>query len=341
MADLLLLIPAALCLWGLKWTRGLNRECLDRDGTDALRGALALGIIFVHIAQYCPGGWGFALTQRLGYLLVAGFFFLSGYSLQSQHMAKKDYARGFLRKRLLGVLVPYLVITAVYWSYFQLIGRKYGWLDILSRFAQGNPIVSFSWFIPGILTFYLAFWAVMRLCRGRGALAVLGGGVWFVGYTLICILLEFGQWWYVSAFPAVLGMAWAVYRKPIDDLLRRRYWWALVLLLGTFAGVVILENAVQLGVMNTVLKSCAATLFAAGLVLVLYRVRLGNPVLRSLGRMSMELYLMQGLAIMVLRSRWLYVESPLLYGLLILVLTVVFAAVVHIAFKGIPKKPTQ
>lgn len=341
MADLLLLIPAALCLWGLKWTRGLNADCLDRDSTDALRGLLALGILFVHTAQYCPGGWGFAVAEKLGYLLVAGFFFLSGYGLQNRHMTRKDYPRGFLKKRLLGVLLPYLAVTAVYWSYYNLLGLGYHLWDVLKLFSQGKPIVSFSWYIPAIMTFYLAFWALMKLCGNGYSTMVLGGAVWFAVYCLACLLLDFGSWWYLSAFPAVLGMAWAVYRQKIEACLSKRYWTVLVAAATAFAGVVILENRLHLGALNTVLKACAATLFALGLVLLLYKLRLGNPVLRLLGRMSMELYLMQGLAIMVLRSRWIYVKSPLAYGALILVLTVVFAAVVHIAFKGIPKKPTH
>ena len=341
MAGLLLLVPVALCLWGLKWTRGLNEACLSREGTDALRGVLALGIVFVHIAQYCPGGWVFSQVEKLGYLLVAGFFFLSGYCLQKQYLTQKNYRKAFLRKRMLGVLVPYLVITAVYWSYYNLLGAHYSLWDVLKLFAQGRPIVSFSWYIPGVLTFYLVFWGLMRLCKANYFAMVLGGVAWFAVYCILCLVLGFGQWWYISAFPVVLGMAWAVYGKAIENSLKKWYWVALVLVLAGFAVAIIWEDSLSAGTVNTVLKVCTATLFVVGMVLLLYKLRLGNPVLRSLGRISMEIYLMQGMALMVLRSRWIYVENDILYGALVLVLTVVFAAVVHIALKGIPKKPTR
>ena len=341
MADLLLLIPLGLCLWGIKWERGLNEDCLQPRGTDALRGALALGVLFVHIAQYCPGGWGFVLMAKLGHLLVAGFFFLSGYSLQSRYMAQADYCKTFLRKRLLGVLLPYVVVSAVYWSYYNLLGMGYDLWDVLTLFAQGKPVASFSWYIPAILTFYLAFWGLMRLCKRNYGVMVLGGAVWFAVYCVVCLVLGFGKWWYISAFPVVWGMAWAVRGKAIEACLKKHFWLVFVPVVLAFAGIVILENQLHMGRLNTALEACAATLFVAGLMVLLYKLRLGNPVLRSLGRLSMELYLMQGLAIMVLRSRWIYVKSPLLYGGLVLVMTVVFAAVVHIAFKGIAKKPTR
>lgn len=341
MPDVLLLLPVALCLWGIRWDKGINGQSLSRRGTDALRGALALGVIFVHLAQFCPGGAAFALVEKTGYLLVAGFFFLSGYGLQRQHMTRKNYARGFLRKRLLEVALPYIAVTALYWSYYACLGRNYDWRYVLSRFAAGNPLVSFSWFIPAVLTFYLAFWLLMRLCKRNFGAMVLGGAVWFAVYTAACLSLGFGSWWYISAFPAVVGMAWAVHQEAIERVLRRRYFARLALVLGCLAGVAVLENLVSAGAAGNLLKACVATLFVAGLVVLLYKIRLGNPVLRLLGQMSMELYLMQGLAMMVPRSRWVYVESSLLYCLLSLVLTVAFAAVVHIAFKGIPKKPTR
>ena len=326
MAELLLLIPVALCLWGIRWTKGLNVESLNRDGTDELRGVLALGILFVHLAQYCPGGAVFAVVEKLGFLLVAFFFFLSGYGLQKQHMTCQHYAEGFLKKRVLGVLLPYLVVTAVYWSYYNLMGRGYSWLDVLKLFAEGKPMVSFSWFIPAVLTFYLAFWGLMRMCKQSYPTMVLGGAVWFALFCVLCRGLRFGQWWYISAFPVVLGMAWAVYQKPIEKYLEKRYFAVLLPVLAAFVGVMILEYMVRMGALNVLLKALAATLFVAVGILLLYKIRIGNPVLRILGQMSMELYLMQGLAIMVLRSRWFYVENVLLYGLLIMVLTVLFAA---------------
>lgn len=340
MADLLMLIPAALCLWGLKWTKGMNDEYLSRDGTDALRGLLALGIVLVHVAQYCAGGPVFSLVKKVGYLAVAGFFFLSGYSLQKQHMTRKNYHKGFLRKRFLMVLLPYLAVTALYWSYYNLLGRNYSLWDVLRMFAEGKTLVSFAWYIPAVLTFYLAFWALMKMCKQSYPTMILGSAVWFALYTAVCLLLKFGQWWYISAFSAVVGVAWAVHQKAIEKCLEKRYFAVLLPVLTAFAGVLVLESMFQGGALDILLKALAATLFAVGLVVLLYRVRLGNPALRLLGQMSMEIYLMQGLAIMLLRGRWMYVDNPLLYGLLTVVLTVVFAAVVHIAFKGIPKKPT-
>lgn len=338
MADLLLIIPLGLCLWGLKFCRGVNEQALSRSGTDALRGILALGILFVHIAQYCPGGPVFALVEKLGYLLVAPFFFLTGYSLLRRHMTHPGYVKGFLRKRFFAVALPYLVITALYWSYYQLLGRRCSPWDVVVLLARGRPIVSFSWFIPAVLSFYLAFWGLMKLCKQSYGTMVLGSAVWFALYTLLCLGLQFGQWWYISAFPAVLGMFWAHREAAIKKVLQKRCWPLLITAAACLAGFLVLENLAGAASLSSLLKACAATAFTATVLLALYKLRLGNPALRLLGQLSMEIYLMQGLAIMILRSRWIYVHSPLFYGLLILVLTILLAAVVHIALKGLPNR---
>ena len=92
---------------------------------------------------------------------------------------------------------------------------------------------------------------------------------------------------------------------------------------------------------EAVLKTVTTSLFAVGVVLVLRKVRLGNPVLNWLGEISMELYLLQGVAIMLWRDKILYIQNDLLYCLLALVTALGLAAVLHYGLKLIMKKPTR
>lgn len=341
MPDILLLGLLAVCLWRIRWSKERTEDYLSRNSTTALRGVLALGVIFVHLGQFNSGGALFELVGRVGYLVVAGFFFLTGYGLQKQHMTRKDYAKGFLRKRLLTVVLPYLVVTGLYWSYYLWLGRGYDWRYVLMSFASGKPLASFSWYIPAVMTFYAAFWLLMRLCGKNHTAMIWGGTAWFVVYTTVCVVLKFGSWWYISAFPAVVGMIWAVYQSKIEDVLRKRWLAAMAAVLVGLTAVFALDKLITAAVVGTVLKAVTAVLFCVAVILVLYRLRLGNPILHYLGQMSMELYLMQGLAMMVLRNRVIFVEDTLLYCALVLPVTVVFAGILHIAFKGIPKKPTH
>lgn len=341
MPDLLLLLLPLLCLWGLGFARPfgkqLNTNCLSPDRTASVRGLLALLVIFVHLGQYAPGGPVMELLSRAGYLIVAVFFFLTGYSLQIQHLEQKDYAKGFLFKRLRLVLLPYIVLTGIYWSYYLWMGRDYDLKYVLTRFLQGNPLVSFSWYILAILSFYLAFWLLMRLCKGNHKAMLLGGLIWFAVHTAVCVALKFSAFWYLSALCPVAGMAWAIYRKPLEALLQKRYFAVLAAAALALGLSFLLDVLINVPVLSEMIKIISAVLFTIVFVLALYKVRFGNPALHLLGQLSMELYLTQGLALMLLRSRLFPVRSPFWYAFLTLPVTVILAAVVYIAFKGFPK----
>lgn len=345
MSDFLLLIVPLLCLWGLGFAKPfasqLNKDCLSPERTASVRGLMALAVIFVHLGQYALGGPMLDLISKLGYLIVAVFFFLTGYGLQSQHIARQDYAKGFLLKRLRLVALPYLVLTGIYWSYFLWLGRDYDLKYVLMRFWVGNPLVSFSWYILAVFGFYLVFWLLMRLCKRNYTAMLLGGLIWFALHTAICVVMHFGAWWYLSALSAVAGMAWAIYREKLEAFLQRRYFVAAAAAFGLLAAFFLLDKLIDTPILSGVVKTGSATVFAVAFVVALYKIRFGNPALHFLGQMSMELYLTQGLAMMLIRNRVIHVDNSLLYSILVLPITVVLAAVVYIAFKGLPTSPRK
>ena len=111
---------------------------------------------------------------------------------------------------------------------------------------------------------------------------------------------------------------------------------------GVVAAIIVLGD--RLGSTETVeaiLKTVATSLFAVGVVLALRKVKLGNPVLNWLGEISMELYLLQGMAIMLWRSNSMNIQNDLLYCILALVTTLALAASLHYGLKMIMKNPTR
>ena len=342
MSDFLLLGLAGLCLWGLRpvkpFGKELNREALSPQTTTSLRGAMALLVIFVHVAQMNPAGPVFAVVGKMGNMAVSVFFFLSGYGLQKQHMTREDYRKGFLRKRILFVALPYVVVTSLYWLYYRWLGMGYRLQYVLQRLVSGNPLASFSWFILAIMGFYFAFWLMMLLC-GKNHKAMLRCGVcWFVLHTALCLLLKYDFWWYVSSFSAVAGMFWAVNEEKLQSLLAKRYF---LVAAGTLVALVLfllLDKLCGVPYLNTALKAVAVVLFALLLAVLLHKFRFGNPVLYYLGQMSMELYLLHGMGMMLIRNPVIYIADPLLYCALVVPVTVLLASIVHIAFKGLPKK---
>lgn len=347
MLNVLTLALGLLCLWRVKiwkpWGAQWNEGYLSVAETTSLRGVLAVVVILGHLALQTVSGGVFFQMSRVGYMAVAVFFFLSGYGLQRQHMTRPDYAKGFLRKRLLSVALPYVIVSVLFWVYYACGGRVISVQTLLTAAIRGNFIVTYSWYIVEILLFYVAFWLLMRICGKRQGLMVIGGLIWYGAFTAFCLVMGYSNWWYMSSLPLVVGMAWAVYEKQILAVLRKYYLVLLAAVVCVLGGMLLLSGRFfNTAILKDVAKIVIAVLFTLAVVLVLLKVRIGNPVLHFLGEISMELYLLQGLAMMLMRNQWLYIQHSLLYCVLVLLVDVALAALLHMVMKLFRKKtPTR
>lgn len=335
--DFLVLLLAGACLWGTKYAwpplRSLRADYLSGESCRGLRGLLSLGILLHHLGQKGMGLVLMPLLSKIGFLLVAVFFFLSGYGLMKQHMAKPDYRRTFPRRRLPAIILPYALATGLYWLLYWVLGTPWSGRAVLRGLVDGSPIVTASWYVLCVLLFYLAFWCLMWLWgrRFRGVLA--GAVVFMAGYVALCRWLGYGSWWYNTAPALVLGMAWALYQEKIDGVLSRHisrvFPGTFLLFLGTYGGKILLNPLLPSTMAAVSLTWPVSGLFVCCVVLGLTQVSLEGPLLRWLGDISLETYLVQFLFLQLLRSDAIRVENDLAYALLVLVGTLGFAWAMH------------
>ena len=158
--DLLVLLLLAVTLLNIKIVKPItafNDECLSLKSCNSYRGMFALVVILHHISQRVTCGYLLPDFTRVGYLAVSVFFFLSGYGLLKKHLSDDNYSRGFLQKRIPTILIPYILMTVLYWCVYAVLGDvksiEFLWNDFLKN---GNLIVWFSWYVVAILLFYLA-----------------------------------------------------------------------------------------------------------------------------------------------------------------------------------------
>ncbi len=84
---------------------------------------------------------------------------------------------------------------------------------------------------------------------------------------------------------------------------------------------------------SSLLAGIIAVLFVLNILLFSMKVRIGNRILDFFGSISLEMYLTQGLFIDCLRGASLYLESDLLYSLLVFTGTVLSGAALHFLFQ--------
>ena len=330
---------------------------LPKEFSVALKGALSLFIVGTHISSLCQPDeallW-LRLCNLLTPLALVFFFFLSGYGLMTQLRLRTLRTpttspgalwAGWLPRRLWGLTKPFLFFYAVA-LFFLFAG--FGFDHIPQALAQlkvnfiiwkvgiPGPLTA-AWYLLELMALYVFFYFSFRYVRRWGrAMLVL------ILLTLLLMLVAwqvgFGYYWLRYPLCFSVGVAYAIYERSIYKqikayrilclpavlLLMGVYTWS-VLTFPNHPIVLMLASHLAyfaLPVMLTVLsKVWGAT--------DLFMRRAHGPVgsaLMWLGGISLETYLLHMSFVNFFRSPVIYIQSPLLY------LVVVYTATIFGAY---------
>ena len=326
---------------------------LPKEFSVALKGALSLFIVGTHISSLCQPDeallW-LRLCNLLTPLALVFFFFLSGYGLMTQLRLRTlrtpttspgSLWAGWLPRRLWGLLKPFLFFYAVA-LFFLFAG--FGFDHIPQALAQlkvnfiiwkvgiPGPLTA-AWYLLELMALYVFFYFSFRYVRRWGrAMLVL------ILLTLLLMLVAwqvgFGYYWLRYPLCFSVGVAYAIYERSIYKqikayrilclpavlLLMGVYTWS-VLTFPNHPIVLMLASHLAyfaLPVMLTVLsKVWGAT--------DLFMRRAHGPVgsaLMWLGGISLETYLLHMSFVNFFRSPVIYIQSPLLYLVLVYTATI-------------------
>ncbi len=108
--------------------RGIKEEklifCID--DTNYLRGIAALMVLFTHLAQKLISPGLMFWYWFFGFLSVGFFMFASGYASYVQFQKKgREVFKGYVRKRLVRLYVPFLVVTSIFVICYRVSFRNY------------------------------------------------------------------------------------------------------------------------------------------------------------------------------------------------------------------------
>ena len=306
--------------------RTVSKDFLSLEQSKLIRGAACIGVIFHHVTQQITQ-YGMVdkgpvtMFNWAGFLFTAVFFFFSGYGLILNVYGRKDYLHTFLTKRIPAVLIPFWIVNAcfviveilVYHTHYVPVNAIKDVFGV--TLLNGN-----GWFIIEIVVIYLAFFVLFDLIKKKD-----------VALTLLCIfvilLIRFaffrghdapgaktswfrGEWWFNSTLTFVFGMLFARVKEKIVPFLNKFYIAVLpltmVLFYITFLYSIVrvkyhgYYGSFQVGVgprsmfITMLSQSAACVVFALLIILLNMKISVGNPVLRFIGSISMELFLIHG-----------------------------------------------
>ena len=204
-----------------------EEDYLSRQRTSFLNGFFIVFVFIRHITQYdiVPSEWErMALyVMPRGQLLVTPFLFFSGYGLMCSMMRSRyEYTGKLLTTRFPKLWLHFVLCIACYWCLSSLLlGKEYSLSHICLAAVTWTSFGNSTWYIGVTLLAYLIL-AISSYVTGRRGNILM----WMVSFflTVIClqlILLYKEPYWGNTALCIHAGMAYAMFRGPIEGLLRR------------------------------------------------------------------------------------------------------------------------
>ena len=349
MIGIIDIIPVMIII-SILWNAKLHKasegtvfdNCLSVGRTKQYRGLFAIVVVLHHLSQKTTTGILFPCFDDMGNLAVAVFFFLTGYGLQKQYIIKgKEYRKGFLQKRISIVLIPYLIMTLIYWFIAWLFGDKYSLYDVIHKMIIGKPIVTYSWYIISVLIFYFVFWIMMLLCKRPGTIIALSF-LWIGVYVVLCYKLGYETWWYLSSHLLIVGIIYGLYEKRITSIIKEHFTVIFLCVWTCFAALVILYPRLASVSVHQFTLTClyyfiGSVLFAAGFLLLTHKVHIDSPALKKAGEISLDIYLSHGLFINLFQNIF-PVYNDFLWCICVVVSTLVFSYIFHSLIKLLYKR---
>lgn len=334
----LLFFPILLlfvCLYKAKMHDGSTSEytVLSAEGSKIYKGLFALIVVLHHISlKIQNGGVVYSQFMKIGYLAVSVFFFFSGFGLMRQHMLKEDYGKNFFRKRLPKVLVPFLTAILFYIAVYAVLGIVYEPKALIRKILNGG-FIPYSWFVVCIIIFYIFFGIIIKVLKTHYYCVLAAVGIFCVLWIPACGVLRFGSEWYMSTHLLVFGVLVAIKYEEIKKFVSNHIFACLLpvslifLIIYAMQGKII--NLINKQVFEYAYSFVETIVFVMLLLLVSFKVSVGNKLLKFFGNCSFEIYLFQGMFIKILFNTKGMLSNEFMYALLCISCTILLAAIMN------------
>ena len=330
---------------------------LPKEFSVALKGVLSLFIVGTHISSLCQPDeallW-LRVCNLLTPLALVFFFFLSGYGLMTQLRLRtlrtptpipSALWMGWLPRRLWGLIKPFLFFYAVA-LFFLFAGEGFNHIPqalerlkfnlLIWKFGIPGPETA-AWYLLELILLYVFFYFSFRYVRrwGRAVLVL-------ILLTLLLMLAawqaSFGYYWLRYPLCFSVGVAYAIYERSIYKQIKSYRILclpAVLLLMGVYIWSVLTfqnQSIVLIFISHLAYFALPVMLTALSKALGatdLFMRRAHGPVgsaLMWLGGISLETYLLHMSFVNFFRSPVVYIQSPLLY------LVVVYTATIFGAY---------
>ncbi len=325
---LILVLWLTLILAGISMNKdGQKPFCLKQ--TICLRGICAVEIMTGHIGL-ATGSVVLYPNRKAGILFVGIFFMLSGYGVAYGMEHKADYSKQFLLNRTIKLLIPaYAVKTIMLLTDNFLSGFTGGGIAVIRFLTELN------WYVWEQLLFYFIYWVAKKILPAYVELSV---GIFSALFILLAYVNGLDNPWYGSSLCFVLGLYYYRYEKRTCgkwilggmsrfDSLKYYILLSVSIFITGIAIILFFTMGNDSFIGNPAARNTASVAFGIAVILLLYKVKIGNRASYLLGKCSYEIFLVHPYMIYILSKMAIQSEAAL--GILTIVLSVISAYLIH------------
>lgn len=296
-----ILVILTLIAWGgIEQPVELDKK-YTKDKFLALRALLAMQVVFGH--TFPNNAYKISILDKLllpfnntGFLCVSLFFFLSGYGVYESSKKREDYFEHFFSKKIITILIPYWTINLLYIIAELLSNKSVNIKSLILSFIW--PVYNrAAWYVFAILVIYCFMYFSIGLLKLKNKKMYFMMATLLSIYTIVFFTLKVGSQWYVSIFAVLFGIVFSDYKDKI--LLRIHLIPKVLLFFILYIGMLWGNNYIP-GVGIIGIKMILSVVTPLIVVKIMEKQRIGNKWLDSIGLVSYEIYLVQGLFVQYL-----------------------------------------
>lgn len=307
-------------------------ESLSRDVTDSIKGFFIWLVFLSHFSSYIEGSnlldtFAFKISWWLGQLIVACFFFYSGYGVcQAIGNRGYSYVKSLPKNRIFKTLLHFDLAVCLYIIINLCINKDMSAKDIVLGLIGWQGLGNSNWYIFVILAMYLITWLSFTLAKKNLKAALFITTLFSFGLIAFLHFTRY-SYWYDTLLCYVLGMWVSAYKKEFLSIITKSN-----LVWGVCTSVLfILFSATYLLPSTTIcywIKSIfLAPLFCLLVTVLLTKFTVSNKLLINSGKYLFEIYILQRIPMIVLKHIGVYDLNHYLYFLLCVAITIVLSLI--------------
>ncbi|MBE6027355.1 MAG: acyltransferase [Clostridiales bacterium] len=316
-----------------------NGDYLNKRNTTAINGIFVILVVFSHYAQYAPFGGVFdepylALREHLNQLVVATFWFYSGYGMME---AIRRTEGGYVSKlpvKFWQLMLRFDVAVLIFWVMNAALGTVFPLKTLLLSLPGWGTVGNSNWYIFAMLVEYILMYAAFRLGsvisskRGRLAGLIL---MFVLTIAFVFVLMKAGRPGYTYNTVIILpfGAFWSEFRDKIEKFVMKSdvsYVFCFTAALGIY--VVSFFKRWSFGIEG---YTVWAIMFTVLLVMVTMKISIYNPLLEWFGKHIFSIYILQRIP-MTLLARFGCIDNHKYISLIVVFATTMLIALLFEKF---------